>query len=178
MIVREVVREDNGKLAPLARRIVRCRLCPRLVRHREAAGADHVDLVLGLEADRMRHLLLDSREIDSEREVVGEERRTRTEDDPDGYLSEEFLAAAYKAHPYGRPVIGRMEDLQRINYDVSTRVTKTSARDRRWISSGSAHPRKALHSSDAGCRPRLLRWPEGVRSHPGPLAPSVRGRRA
>src|SRR6266545_1413968 len=78
-------------------------------------AADRVDLVLGLEADRMRNLLLDPREIDSERQVVAEERRTRMEDDPDGYLEEEFLAAAYKAHPYGWPVIGWMEDIQRIN---------------------------------------------------------------
>jgi zinc protease len=78
-------------------------------------AADRVDLVLGLEADRMRSLLLDPKEIDSERQVVAEERRTRTEDDPDGYLSEEFLAAAYKAHPYGWPVIGWMSDIQRIN---------------------------------------------------------------
>lgn len=63
----------------------------------------------------MRNLLLDPKEIDSERQVVAEERRTRTEDDPDGYLSEEFLAAAYKAHPYGWPIIGWMEDIQRIN---------------------------------------------------------------
>ena len=78
-------------------------------------AADRVDLVLGLEADRMRNLLLDPKEIDSERQVVAEERRTRTEDDPDGYLSEEFLAAAYKAHPYGWPVIGWMKDIQRIS---------------------------------------------------------------
>src|SRR6266852_5130068 len=77
-------------------------------------AAERVDLVLGLEADRMRNLLLDSKEIDSERQVVAEERRTRTEDDPDGYLEEEFLAAAYKAHPYGWPVIGWMEDIARI----------------------------------------------------------------
>jgi zinc protease len=77
-------------------------------------AADRVDMVLGLEADRMRHLLLDPKEIDAERQVVMEERRTRTEDDPDGYLSEEFLAAAYKAHPYGWPVIGWMEDIARI----------------------------------------------------------------
>ncbi len=77
-------------------------------------AADRVDMVLGLEADRMRHLLLDPKEIESERQVVMEERRTRTEDDPDGYLSEEFLAAAYKAHPYGWPVIGWMEDIARI----------------------------------------------------------------
>ncbi|HTY77886.1 MAG TPA: pitrilysin family protein [Candidatus Bathyarchaeia archaeon] len=78
-------------------------------------AADRVDRVLGLEADRMRNLLLDAREIDSERQVVAEERRTSTEDDPEGYLSEEFLAAAYKAHPYGWPVIGWMSDIQRIN---------------------------------------------------------------
>jgi len=78
-------------------------------------AADRVDVVLGLEADRMRNLLLDPKEIDSERKVVAEERRTRTEDDPDGYLSEEFLAAAYKAHPYGWPVIGWMSDILRIN---------------------------------------------------------------
>ena len=78
-------------------------------------AADRVDLVLDLEADRMRNLLLDPKEIESERQVVGEERRTRAEDDPDGYLSEEFLAAAYKAHPYGWPIIGWMEDIQRIN---------------------------------------------------------------
>src|ERR1700682_2677487 len=78
-------------------------------------ASDRVDLVLGLEADRMRNLLLDPKEIDSERQVVAEERRTRAEDDPDGYLEEEFLAAAYKAHPYGWPVIGWMSDIQRIN---------------------------------------------------------------
>jgi zinc protease len=78
-------------------------------------AADRMDLILGIEADRMRNLLLDAKEIDSERQVVAEERRTRTEDDPDGYLSEEFLAAAYKAHPYGWPVIGWMSDIQRIN---------------------------------------------------------------
>lgn len=40
MIVRDVAREDNGKLDALARRIVGCRLCPRLVKHREASAAD------------------------------------------------------------------------------------------------------------------------------------------
>jgi zinc protease len=77
-------------------------------------ASDKVDMVLRLEADRMRHLLLDSKEIDSERQVVMEERRTRTEDDPGGFLSEEMLAVAFKAHPYGWPIIGWMEDIRRI----------------------------------------------------------------
>ncbi|HXJ82758.1 MAG TPA: pitrilysin family protein [Candidatus Methylomirabilis sp.] len=78
-------------------------------------AADRAELVLGLEADRMRRLLLDPREIDSERQVVMEERRTRTEDDPDGLLAEEMNSVAFKAHPYRWPVIGWMEDIKRIN---------------------------------------------------------------
>ena len=78
-------------------------------------AADKVDLVLSLEADRMRNLLLDPKEIDSERQVVMEERRTRTEDDADGLLSEELSAIAFKAHPYRWPIIGWMEEINRIN---------------------------------------------------------------
>jgi zinc protease len=77
-------------------------------------AADKLDLVIDLEADRMRNLLLDPREIESERQVVIEERRTRTEDDPEGFLGEEVNSIAFKAHPYGCPIIGWMEDLKRI----------------------------------------------------------------
>ena len=77
-------------------------------------AADKLDLVIDLEADRMQNLLLDPKEIASEREVVIEERRTRTEDDPGGFLGEEVGALAFKAHPYGQPIIGWMEDIKRI----------------------------------------------------------------
>jgi zinc protease len=76
--------------------------------------ADKLDLVVDLEADRMRNLLLDPGQIDSERQVVIEERRTRTEDDPDGFLSEAVNAISFKAHPYGQPTVGWMEDITRI----------------------------------------------------------------
>ena len=77
-------------------------------------AADRVDLILDLEADRMRNLTLDPKDIDSERQVVIEERRTRTEDDPAGFLGEAVSAIAFKAHPYGQPIVGWMEDLTRI----------------------------------------------------------------
>jgi zinc protease len=77
-------------------------------------AADQLDLVIDLEADRMRNLLLDAKEIAAEREVVIEERRTRTEDDPGGFLAEEVSALAFKAHPYGQPIIGWTEDIKRI----------------------------------------------------------------
>ncbi|MBI2218688.1 MAG: insulinase family protein [Candidatus Rokubacteria bacterium] len=77
-------------------------------------ASDRLDLVLELEADRMQNLLLDPKAIESEREVVIEERRTRTEDDPGGFLGEEVGSLAFKSHPYQSPVIGWMDDLRRI----------------------------------------------------------------
>ncbi|HEX2438746.1 MAG TPA: pitrilysin family protein [Methylomirabilota bacterium] len=77
-------------------------------------AADRLDLVLELEADRMHNLVLDPKIITSEREVVIEERRTRTEDDPGGALGEEVSATAFRAHPYGQPIIGWMIDIRRI----------------------------------------------------------------
>jgi len=63
----------------------------------------------------MRNLLLDPQAIETERQVVMEERRTRSEDDPEGALGEELAAVAFKAHPYRWPIIGWMEDLRRIS---------------------------------------------------------------
>src|SRR2546422_8012456 len=62
----------------------------------------------------MHNLLLDPKEIESERQVVIEERRTRTEDDPGGFLGEEVASIALKAHPYGSPIIGWQEDIARM----------------------------------------------------------------
>jgi zinc protease len=85
----------------------------------ENGGRDNayttLDLVLRIEADRMRHLLLDAAEIDSERKVVMEERRMRSEDDPDGLVYEAMSSLAFVAHPYRWPIIGWMSDIARIN---------------------------------------------------------------
>jgi zinc protease len=78
-------------------------------------AADRLDLVLRLEADRMRNLLLAPAEIDSERKVVMEERRTRIDDDPEGVVYEAMSSIAFLAHPYRWPIIGWMSDIARIN---------------------------------------------------------------
>ena len=88
-------------------------------------AADKLDLVIDLEADRMQNLLLDPKQISSEREVVIEERRTRTEDDPGGFLGEEVSSIAFKAHPYGAPIIGWMEDIKRITPEEIRAFYKT-----------------------------------------------------
>ena len=72
--------------------------------------SNKLELWVFLESDRMAHPVL--REFYKERDVVMEERRMRSESQPIGRLIEEFLALAYKAHPYGQPVIGHMSDLE------------------------------------------------------------------
>lgn len=74
--------------------------------------ANRVKLWFLLESDRIRHPVL--REFYSEREVVMEERRLRVETQPGGLLREEFLQAAFRAHPYGRPVVGVASEIQAV----------------------------------------------------------------
>ena len=77
----------------------------------ETFASDRFELALGLEADRMRGLLLDPKEVESEKKVVMEERRLRTEDDPVSALREAMGAVAFGVHPYRQPVIGWMSDI-------------------------------------------------------------------
>ena len=68
--------------------------------------------MMALEADRMRHLNVDPKEFAQEIKVVMEERRMRTDDNPQSKLFEQLNAVAFQAHPYRRPVIGWMNDLE------------------------------------------------------------------
>ncbi|HRD68926.1 MAG TPA: pitrilysin family protein [Legionella sp.] len=71
-----------------------------------------------LEADRMTNLLLNADEFAKEIKVIQEERRLRTDDNPQALAFERFLATAHLAAPYNHPVIGWMTDLQQMNVDV------------------------------------------------------------
>ena len=75
--------------------------------------ANRAELWFVLESDRIRNPVL--REFYSERDVVMEERRMRVETQPGGLLREEFLEAAFRAHPYGRPVVGLPSDVQTLS---------------------------------------------------------------
>ncbi len=77
----------------------------------QTLAADRLEVCFRLEADRMHNLRLDPAEFAKELEVVKEERRLRTEDQPQSALYELFNATAYLAHPYRNPVIGWDDDL-------------------------------------------------------------------
>ena len=69
-----------------------------------------------LDADRMRHLHLLADELKKELQVVTEERRMRTDDNPQAKMNEQFMALAYSNSPYKHPVIGWPSDIA--NYTV------------------------------------------------------------
>lgn len=83
----------------------------------QTLASDRIQLSFELESDRMINLLLDAKEVESEKKVVMEERRMRYEDDPQNALYEEVISTAFKAHSYRWPVIGWMFDIASINKD-------------------------------------------------------------
>jgi zinc protease len=91
-----------------------------------------LELALKLEADRMANLDMSDKEFAKEIEVVKEERRWRTDDKPQALVGESLMASAFQVHPYGRPVIGWMNDLQQ--------MTAQDARDwyKRWYAPNNA----------------------------------------
>lgn len=75
--------------------------------------ANRLQLWAYMESDRIANPV--PREFYKERNVVMEERRMRVDSDPIGYMIEQFLAAAYIAHPYRNPGVGWMSDISQVS---------------------------------------------------------------
>src|SRR3954471_23972792 len=80
-------------------------------------AADRLELVMKMEADRMANLRLTDETVLPERDVVLEERRQRTENEPGDKLSELVQAALFVHHPYGTPVIGWEHEMRGLTRD-------------------------------------------------------------
>jgi zinc protease len=83
----------------------------------ENLPAEHLELGLQLEADRLLHLKLDDDTFQSERQVVISERKLRSVDSPFGLVEEQLFATAYTQHPYSWPVVGWDQDLHRLTLE-------------------------------------------------------------
>jgi zinc protease len=80
---------------------------------------ENLEQVMTFEADRMTGLRLTDEVVLPEREVVLEERRTRTDNDPGAQLAEALSAALYVNHPYGRPIIGWNHEIRQLNREAA-----------------------------------------------------------
>jgi len=83
----------------------------------ETVPAARVNEVIGMEAERFAHLALRDKDFQKEIRVIMEERRMRTEDDPNSHMFEELSAVSLRLHPYRNPVIGWMQDLKKLTID-------------------------------------------------------------
>ncbi len=83
----------------------------------ENLSADRIQIALDLESDRMQNLMLREEDFRTERMVVMEERRLRTEDNPQAILQEQLEATAFQIQPYHWPIIGWMEDINRFTLE-------------------------------------------------------------
>jgi zinc protease len=81
----------------------------------QRVAKDRLAKIMEMEADRMVNLRLDEKEVLTERDVVIEERRSRTENSPQAILDEQMSAALYQHHSYGIPVIGWMHEIQKLS---------------------------------------------------------------
>jgi predicted Zn-dependent peptidase len=83
----------------------------------EDVTPDTLPLAIDLEAERVANLDISEKTLTSERQVVLEERRLRTEDNPEGRLFEALFALTFVAHPYRWPVIGWRSDVEAVGVE-------------------------------------------------------------
>ena len=98
----------------------------------ENLSADRVQVSIDLESDRMQNLVLREEDFRTERMVVMEERRLRTNDNPQAFLLEQVEAAAFQVSPYHWPTIGWMEDIVRFTLDDLKNYYRTTRFSWSW----------------------------------------------
>ena len=127
----------------------------------QRVAADRLDLMMKMEADRMRDLQLTEDDVTTERQVILEERSQRTDGDPGSLLNEQMAAAQFMNHPYGIPVIGWRHEMAAL-----------SRQDALDFYQANYAPNNAILIVAGDVQPDELR--ALAEKHYGPLAPSDR----
>lgn len=122
-------------------------------------SADRLEMVMKMEADRMRNLRLTEEDVATERQVILEERAQRTDSDPGSLLNEQMRATQYLNHRYGTPIIGWRHEIEGL--------TRQDALD--WYSRFYA-PNNATLVIAGDVTPEQVR--ALAEKHYGPLTPS------
>src|SRR5262249_10535013 len=138
--------------------------------------SDRWELALAIEADRMCGARFDARELEIERQVIGEER-ARELNSPQARLEQTHLAVSYLRHPYRNPILGWRDDIARIEVDDLTDFYRTHYRPKGAILVvvGDIEPEAAFHRI-AGHFDRVHAGAEPL-PRPAIVEPRQRGRR-
>ncbi|MGE0741289.1 MAG: M16 family metallopeptidase [Hyphomonadaceae bacterium] len=91
----------------------------------ERIARDRLELVMRMEADRMRNLRFSDETFASERDVIEEERRQRIDNNPGAVLGERMRAMLYPHHPYGTPIIGWLHEIEALDRESALAFYQT-----------------------------------------------------
>ncbi len=83
--------------------------------YHQRVASDRLGLMMEMEADRMRGLVLAPDEVTTERQVILEERAQRVDTSAGGLFNEQLSAAIHLNHPYGRPIIGWRHEMEQLS---------------------------------------------------------------
>jgi zinc protease len=131
-------------------------------------AADRLELMMTMEADRMKNIRLTPENIATERNVIIEERNQRTENNPQALFGEQIAAAQYLNHRYGTPVIGWMHEMEELDLDDALRFYELyySPNNTVLVVSGDVTPEevRTLAERHYGPIPRNPALPERLRT--------------
>ncbi|MDW3224083.1 MAG: pitrilysin family protein [Paracoccaceae bacterium] len=83
----------------------------------QRVAADRLELMMQMESDRMKNIRLTEENIDTERDVIIEERNQRTENSASALFGEQLSAAQFLNHRYGVPIIGWMHEMETLDME-------------------------------------------------------------
>lgn len=126
----------------------------------QRVAADRLGLMMQMEADRMRDLVFDPAEVDTERSVILEERAQRTDSSAGALFNEQMRAALFLNHPYRIPVIGWRHEMERLSLE------DVRAFYDRWY-----HPNNAILVVAGAVSPETVR--ALAETHYGPIPASA-----
>lgn len=138
----------------------------------QRVAADRLELMMQMEADRMVNLRLSESDIETEREVILEERNQRTENNPRALFGEQMAAVQYHNHRYGVPVIGWRHEMESLDMADALSFYRTyyAPNNAILVVSGDVDPEevRALAEKHYGPIPANPDLPERVRSQEPP----------
>ncbi len=138
----------------------------------QRVAADRLELMMRMEADRMRNIRLSDEDIVTERDVILEERNQRTENSPRALFGEQMNASQYLNHRYGVPIIGWRHEMETLDMEdaLSFYQTHYAPNNAILVVTGDVEPDavKALAEQYYGVIPANPDLPERVRSQEPP----------
>ncbi|WP_170329618.1 M16 family metallopeptidase [Ruegeria arenilitoris] len=138
----------------------------------QRVAADRLELMMRMEADRMRNLRLSEEDIVTERDVILEERNQRTDNSPRALFGEQMSAAQYLNHGYSVPIIGWRHEMETLDMEdaLSFYETHYAPNNAILVVTGDVEPDavKALAEQYYGVIPANPDLPERVRSQEPP----------